>query len=174
MEYIPAIVGFMLLGLVIYYFVQRKRKSILPGQAGITQNDLQFLQSAVAFYQDLNEAEKRRFEKKIAVFLSAVRITGVQTELTRQDNLLVAAGAIIPIFRFDDWQYRNLHEVLVYPNAFSKDYELNGEDINVLGMVGEGALQNVMVLSQPALRQGFANNSEPTNTAIHEFCTLAG
>lgn len=141
-------------------------------EAEISKEDKNFLQSSIAFYQDLKDDEKLLFEKKMVAFLATVRITGIKTVLTRQDNLMVAAGAVIPIFRFDDWHYRNLHEVLVYPNAFSKDYELTGEDLNVLGMVGEGALQNVMVLSQPALRQGFINRNEPTNTAIHEFVHL--
>ncbi len=172
MQYIPAIVGFMILGLVIYYFVQKKKKSVPPEQVRIEQSDLTFLQTAVPFYQNLDESAKKKFEEKVLDFLSTVRITGVETELTRHDNLLVAAGAIIPIFRFEDWQYRNLHEVLVYPNAFSKEFERNGKDGNVLGMVGEGPLQNVMVLSQMALRQGFANRNDPTNTAIHEFVHL--
>ena len=172
MEYIPAIVGFILLGLVIYYFVQQRKKSVPLEPARMRRSDRNFLQNAIPFYQNLTDEEKRKFVEKMIAFLSTVRITGVETTLTRHDHLLVAAGAIIPIFRFDGWQYRNLHEVLVYPNAFSKEFELSGKDGNVLGMVGEGPLQNVMVLSQPALRQGFANRKKPTNTAIHEFVHL--
>lgn len=172
MQYIPAVCVIIVLAFLVYYFAQKKKQVIMPEQNRISESDKQFLQSAIPFYQKLNEDEQKLFEEKMATFLSSTHITGVKTELTRQDNLMVAAGAVIPIFRFNEWQYRNLHEVLIYPNTFSKNYELSGEDVNVLGMVGEGALQNVMVLSQPALRQGFANQNAPTNTAIHEFVHL--
>jgi MtfA peptidase len=172
MQYIPTILGFIVLGLVILYFIKKKSKTVTPQPAGISEDDQQFLETSVPFYQELNREDRELFEQKMVSFLSSVRITGVKTELTHNDNLLVAAGAVIPIFRFSGWQYLNLHEVLVYPNTFSRNYELDGEDLNVLGMVGEGALQNVMVLSQPALRQGFANRKKPTNTAIHEFVHL--
>ena len=41
-----------------------------------------------------------------------------------------------------------------------------------MGMVGEGALNGVMVLSQHELRQAFLNKTSKTNTAIHEFVHL--
>lgn len=84
--------------------------------------------------------------------------------------MLVAA--VIPIFRFSSWQYRNLHEVLLYPAQFSDKFALEGEERNILGMVGEGAMQNVMILSLPALIHGFAQHKQPTNTGIHEFVHL--
>jgi Mlc titration factor MtfA (ptsG expression regulator) len=39
-------------------------------------------------------------------------------------------------------------------------------------MVGTGALQNVMVITKWQLRQGFINNNDARNTAIHEFVHL--
>jgi Mlc titration factor MtfA (ptsG expression regulator) len=39
-------------------------------------------------------------------------------------------------------------------------------------MVGTGALNHVMILSQNELRQSFINNTGKTNTAIHEFVHL--
>jgi Mlc titration factor MtfA (ptsG expression regulator) len=62
---------------------------------------------------------------------------------------------------------------LLYPDSFSKEFELQQEkERPVLGMVGDGAMQHVMILSQPALRQGFINNTDVHNTAIHEFVHL--
>src|SRR6185369_15138359 len=54
--------------------------------------------------------------------LSTVRITGVNAEVEDIDRIFIGAGAIIPVFFFPDWQYINLHEVLVYPGAFNEDY----------------------------------------------------
>ena len=173
MQYVPLLIGLIILALVIWHFVQQKRGKMQVQQAvEPTIEDRKFLEQHIEFYQKLTIAEKKVFEEKLETFLASVRITGVKTEVTQQDCLMVAAGAIIPIFRFDDWQYRNLHEVLLYPGQFSREFQLEGEEINVLGMVGEGAMQNVMVLSQPALRHGFGQHSQPTNTAIHEFVHL--
>jgi Mlc titration factor MtfA (ptsG expression regulator) len=39
-------------------------------------------------------------------------------------------------------------------------------------MVGEGAMNGTMILSKPALHQGFLNETDKNNTAIHEFVHL--
>ena len=72
---------------------------------------------------------------------------------------MVAASAIFPIFAFPDWQYINLNEVLLYPDSFNHDFEQSGSDRAVLGMVGDGALNGVMVLSRHELRQAFSNKT---------------
>lgn len=130
------------------------------------------LQKQVSFYQKLSAEEKLRFENKLQRFLQKVRITGIQTVVEDADKVFVAAGAIIPIFAFKDWEYRNIHEVLIYPGSFDEDYKLNGKGRDVLGMVGNGPMQYVMILSQEELRNGFINNSDTSNTAIHEFVHL--
>jgi len=85
---------------------------------------------------------------------------------------LIGASAVIPIYAFPDWEYVNLNEVLVYPETFSEEFEQEGDHRSVLGMVGSGAMQHVMVISQHALRQGFSNKTDKNNTAIHEFVHL--
>lgn len=173
MEQVPVVIGFIILALVILHFVQKKRGKLLAqSPLDLTASDLKFLDTRIEFYKNLTDEEKKVFEEKLQTFLASVQITGIKTEVTQQDRLMVAAGAIIPIFRFNSWQYRNLHEVLLYPNTFSDKFELEGEERRILGMVGEGAMQNVMLLSQPALRHGFGQHKQPTNTAIHEFVHL--
>ena len=130
------------------------------------------LQEQSVFYNELDPAARRQFENRIQVFLQTTRITGVNTTVEDLDRLLIAASAIIPIFAFPDWQYINLNEVLLYPDSFNHDFEQSGSDRAVLGMVGDGALNGVMVLSQHELRQAFSNKTSKTNTAIHEFAHL--
>ncbi|MEO6130431.1 MAG: M90 family metallopeptidase [Saprospiraceae bacterium] len=99
--------------------------------------------------------------------------TGIVTEIDETDKLLVASSAIIPIFRFPSWRYRNLNEVLIYPGAFNEEYETaGGEERNILGIVGEGSMQRMMILSRPSLRQGFADDGSKQNVGIHEFVHL--
>ena len=130
------------------------------------------LAKEVAFYNTLTLEEKKRFELKIQEFLLNYRITGIQTEVTTIDKLLVASSGVIPIFQFPKWRYHNLYEVLLYPARFNEDFETTGPDRNILGMVGTGYMEGKMILSKPALHHGFDNESDKRNTAIHEFIHL--
>ena len=126
----------------------------------------------VLFYQRLSPGEKIRFEESVKDFLRTTRVTGIKTTIEDSDKIFVAAAAVIPIFKFKGWRYRNIHEVLLYPGSFNHEYQLEGSGRNVLGMVGNGAMQNVMLLSQQDLRNGFLNHTDKSNTAIHEFVHL--
>lgn len=132
----------------------------------------QILQEQVPFYQQLSPEKQTAFEQRAAHFLTQVKITGVKTIVEDTDRVLVAASAIIPIFNFADWEYQNLHEVLLYPDSFSHEFEQEGAGRNILGMVGTGAMNHVMILSQFELRQSFSNETGKSNTAIHEFVHL--
>ena len=96
----------------------------------------------------------------------------MNTTVEELDKVLIASSAVIPIFNFKEWEYMNLHEVLLYPDAFDHEFEQQGEGRNIGGMVGTGALNHMMILSQHDLRQAFINNTGKNNTAIHEFVHL--
>lgn len=131
------------------------------------------LSEKVTFYQELPKADKTRFEEGVLHFLDEVRITGVGTEVDDTDKLLVAASAVIPLFGFPGWRYRNVDEVLLYEDAFNKDYDTQkGEERNILGMVGGTGMNRTMILSKPALHQGFAHRNSKNNVGIHEFVHL--
>jgi MtfA peptidase len=130
------------------------------------------LAEQVPFYQQLSEDKQKEFENRVQQFLAAVKITGIKTEVEDSDRVLVAASAVIPIFNFPGWEYIHLHEVLLYPDSFNHEFEQKGANRDVLGMVGSGALNHVMILSQHELRQGFLNKTGKGNTAIHEFVHL--
>jgi Mlc titration factor MtfA (ptsG expression regulator) len=160
----------IIIALVVVVFALYKRpikKADLP--AGYKK----ILSEHVAFYRTLDDKGKIRFEEKIKEFLGYIRITGVNTNVDDLDTLLVASSGVIPIFGFPEWRYYNLGTVLLYPNSFNEIHFLaEGADRHVLGMVGEGAMQRIMILSKPALRAGFANESGKENTGIHEFVHL--
>lgn len=126
----------------------------------------------VSFYNQLSEEEKVRFEYKIQEFLLNCRITGIKTEVETIDKVLVASSAVIPIFGFKSWRYLNLHEVLLYPATFNQNFDLTGSSRYIAGMVGSGYMEGKMILSKPALRHGFKNEFNNSNTAIHEFVHL--
>jgi len=130
------------------------------------------LERYVVFYRGLTEEEKRRFETEIQIFLHETRITGIQTELDDETIVLAAASAEIPVFSFPEWEYENLGEILIYPSAFTKDFRTKGDGRTVLGMVGTGIMNGIMILSQDALIAGFANPNDKKNVGIHEFAHL--
>jgi hypothetical protein len=168
METIIGIAGIAIMGVLLSLAFRRKKA--FPTLSSETIQPL--LQEHVAFYQALNVEQKAQFEKRVIGFLEKVHITGVNTTVEDIDRALVAAGAIIPIFSFPDWEYRNIHEVLLYPGSFDDEFKQDTKDRNILGMVGTGPMQNVMILSQQNVRDGFRNTPDKHNTAIHEFVHL--
>ena len=149
-----------------------KRKKI-PVDNIFPAEYLNILNEKVSFFQRLNADDKKIFENKISQFLNTTKITGIGTDVEVLDSVLVAASAIIPIFAFTNWQYNNLNEVLLYPQSFNEQFNAEtSAEKPVLGMVGSGAMHRVMILSKPALREGFANKTDKNNTGIHEFVHL--
>ena len=131
------------------------------------------LQEKIAFYNALSDEEKAQFEFRVQEFLLNYRITGIQVDVTDEDRLLVASSAIIPIFQFPKWRYSDLYEILLYPDMFNHRFETMGPNRGILGMVGTGGLlDGKMIFSKPALHHGFANETDKSNTAIHEFVHL--
>jgi MtfA peptidase len=166
MSSILLVAGFLL------YRVLRKPKDTLESYKPLPESYKSILQQEVPFYRQLNASEKFSFERRVQHFLGKVKVTGIKTTVEDIDRVLVAASAIIPIFNFDNWQYINLHEVLLYPDSFNHEFEQQGAGRDILGMVGSGAMNNMMILSQLELRQAFSNKTGKSNTAIHEFVHL--
>ncbi|TMI87643.1 MAG: zinc-dependent peptidase [Bacteroidetes bacterium] len=163
---IAFVLGLIILITLFVFEIRIKEIVLLPDDYKILLNDY------VKFYQQLDDDEKKKFEDRVQHFLTAVRITGVNAEVEDMDRVFIGAAAIIPVFAFPDWQYVNLHEVLVYPGTFNQDFDQAGWDRYITGMVGSGAMQHVMIISKWQLRQGFINNADAHNTAIHEFAHL--
>ncbi|MEO5681734.1 MAG: M90 family metallopeptidase [Chitinophagaceae bacterium] len=168
MQIVTVIILLIVIAGTIYTSLRKKPPLLQPG----IETERQLLQQHVPFYQALAPAEKERFETALQKFLQTVRITGVQTKVEDMDMVFIAAAAIIPIFAFEGWEYRNIHEVLLYPDSFDQEYRTTGNGRDTLGMVGTGPMQNVMILSKHDVREGFLNNTGKSNTAIHEFVHL--
>jgi MtfA peptidase len=153
--------------LAMFVFKPRRTETF-----SMPENYKQLLNDYVKFYFRLDETDKQKFEDRFQKFLSSVRIVGANAEVEDLDRVLIAAGAIIPVFHILDWEYLNLREVLLYPGSFNQDFDQHGGERSITGMVGTGALQNVMIISKWELRQGFINPNDNRNTAIHEFVHL--
>jgi MtfA peptidase len=154
--------------LIILFVFRPRRKDMIawPEDYKDTLNDY------VSFYANLEEEGKKRFEEKFEKFLLATKIIGANANIEDLDTVLIGAAAVIPVYYITDWEYVNLKEVLVYPGNFNTEFEQEGHERMISGMVGTGHLQNVMILSKWELRQGFINSQSNRNTALHEFIHL--
>ncbi len=155
--------------LIALYFIFRKKK---VNPVLLTKQDRQLLADNVEFYQKLDHSKKSTFEQRISLFLGSVKIEGVGVIVTPLDRVLVAASAIIPIFGFDEWTYKNLGSVVLYPDTFNKDFQFEDGERNIMGMVGNGYMNGQMILSRSALHHGFSKSAGKENTGIHEFVHL--
>ncbi len=165
----PFIVLLALL-LIVLFFIFYKRP---PKKISLPENYTEILNKHVSYYERLDEKSKARFVEKIKEFLGYVRIDGIDTTVDDLDKLLVASSAVIPVFGFEKWKYYNLKNVLLYPASFNREEFLaSGYEKNTLGMIGTGPMQRVMILSKPALHEGFMNKYSTSNTGIHEFVHL--
>src|ERR1700750_1928119 len=164
------IIFLTMMSVIIFFILRKKNKN--HDAISLPDNFRVLLNEHVAFYRQLNDAGKLRFENRIKEFLSYVRIHAVNTEIDDLDKLLVASSAVIPVFNFN-WHYHNLRDVLIYGDTFNQEeFSVTAEERNVLGLVGTGAMERMMILSKPALRQGFKNENSVSNTGIHEFVHL--
>jgi len=170
---------FLLIGIIALLVPLSKKKSPPPKAFKLRQTPnlwKKLLHKKVHFYRNLNENQKLQFESDVQRFLAEVKIHGVRTEVDLEDRLLVAASAVIPLFGFPAWNYKNLDEVLLYPGAFDRNFNLiargqSGEEF-ITGMVGNGAMEGKMILSKPSLHLGFDNAHDKKNVGIHEFVHL--
>jgi len=150
-------------------FLSTNKKTIVKQVVVAVEKDV----VDILFYQRLSGEDKKRFLKEVNSFLQRINITAINTDITDIDKIHVAVSAVIPMFAFEGWEYPHLEEVLIYNDHFNMGFETEGnEDRNIMGLVGTGAYKNKMLLSKPALQEGFNNKTDKNNTAIHEFVHL--
>ena len=160
---------------IIIKYVVRPSKNLPKGKLkSLPAGFREILLSRVRYYQNLTEEQKKEFEARILMFLSEKKITGVDTDVSDEDMLLVASSAVIPMFGFPYYNYPRVYEILLYPNSFDKEFQ-TGNDIsgkNILGMVGDGFLKGHVLLSKPDLEAAFDGSRHKNNVGIHEFIHL--
>jgi Mlc titration factor MtfA (ptsG expression regulator) len=162
----------LLVAIATWFLFRGKGKPVVISNEKQENNFRELLSTHVKFYQNLDDAGQNRFEQLLAEFLTVTHIEGVGTEITDLDRVLIASSAVIPIFGFPEWQYNNLTNVILYPDTFDGKFQFEGENRNILGMVGSGYMNGQMLLSRAALTKGFSASAGKENAAIHEFVHL--
>lgn len=165
------IIGLLVVSVFIPLLRLRKREKQLKNTP-LSDAYKALLNKYVGYYQDLDAIGKARFEALVNEFLQYVHIEGVGTAIADLDRVMIASSAVIPIFGFPDWKYNNLTNVILYPDTFDHNFQFEGDERNILGVVGSGYMNGQMLLSRAALTKGFSGSSGTEHTAIHEFVHL--
>lgn len=129
-----------------------------------------WLASHVALYERLDAAGRRRFERDVQIYLAEQRFEYV--EGVARDPLLelaVAAGAALLLAGRPDWELPTRRTVLFYPDRFDDLYEPDTRDADFDGMVHP---QGPLILSAPAVREGWAYAGDGNNVVLHELAHL--
>lgn len=144
-----------------------------PGRIILGVNDRYWLAEHIAFYRKLKGEDKKVFEDRVGLFLSDIIVTEIGKEVPEKSTCFyVASSAVIAYWGLPYWNYGRLSEVLVYPTNFTDENALDVKG-NVLGKVHHGGLMDTtMILSLPALIDGFRRHNDHQNVGIHEFSHL--
>lgn len=169
-----AFIGFIGLLIFIYYrwATRKKRLAEKAIQKGFPKDWRHLLASNVAFYNALNKRQKRRFERRVTIFLAQTNVAGIETEVDDLSRLLIAASAVIPTWGYKDWEYPNLGEVYLTDGAVAVHSPEPGSQNITAGQIKPQGNQHMVVLSKQALVQGFANPKDSRNVGLHEFAHL--
>ncbi len=162
----------VLMAAITYFTISKKKKKEEAIEKPFPEAWTSYLLKNVTFFRSLSTEDQLVFQKWINQFLYEKKITPVGTIVTDENRLLVASSAIIPVFSFPFYMYPNLDEVLIYPDTFDYDYNFEGPNRTILGMVGTGVMDGKMILAKTALEHGFWNDNDKRNVGIHEFIHL--
>lgn len=144
----------------------------IPAKIVISQQQREVLKNKVSFYSSLNVSDKVLFEQRCLAFIYNTEFIGHDLIVSEVDKILIASGSVILAWGFKRWSYVKVDTVYLVSNPFSDNSEFGQHDSNITGLVGTAHLRGKMILSQPALHQGFDNSLDKRNVAIHEFAHL--
>ena len=133
-----------------------------------------------AHYRSLPPEVGQEFNRQVQVFLTDKQITPVETRLTAEARLLVAASAVTLTAGWPGYTWDQLREVLVYPDHFDRDYQFAStpSDEGTPGLhpepilTGQAHPWGVVILSHPALQASFAATGRRGHVGFHEFAHL--
>lgn len=148
------------------YFTRRYRKRRKILVTPFPAEWIEILEKNVPFYSLLNEEDRNIFQKKIQLFLGGVLITGIGVEIDDLTRVLVASGAVIPVFKVFDWEYTQVTDIFVCPDKFNEYFPVPRTKANILGMVIHN--KSSVYLSRESLLRGFSK-TDGSNAGIHEF-----
>lgn len=169
-----SLVGILIIS-ILYSRWKRKKELAKNMSEPFSKRRTDFLEKKVLFYQGLSNEDKNIFKKRVQLFIATKIIKGVDTEIDDDIKVMVASSAVIPTFAFSEFNYPNVHTVLIYPNSFDSKFQTepnSGQEQNILGMVDGNFSNSTVILSKPDLVKAFDGLPHKENVGIHEFVHL--
>ncbi|MGS2725207.1 zinc-dependent peptidase [Psychroserpens sp. BH13MA-6] len=130
----------------------------------LNKSERRVLNQRFGFYQKLNHIQKKRFEHRVARFLSKKEFIGREGFIiTAESKVLIAATATMLTFGFRNYNIDLVETIIVYPAAF---YSHSNETYH------KGELNpklRALVLSWEDFVHGYDIARDNLNLGIHEF-----
>ena len=126
-----------------------------------------FLLQHSAHYRRLSRRLQTTFEQDVQRFVTAQRITGVETTVDDPLRLLVAASAVTLSVGWPGYKWSEVSEVLLYPDDFNRDYAIGRRELS-----GIAHVWGTVILSVPSLWHSFAYHDHSYHLGFHEFAHL--
>lgn len=121
-----------------------------------------FLEKNNGFYRNLSLPGKAKFIHRLEEFIADKLFMGSHgLAIEDQHRWLISSGAIMITFGSEDYLFKNVKEIVVYPEEFYHP-ALNK-------MLKGGSSRFQILLSWNNSLKGFKNDSDALNLVIHEF-----
>ena len=91
----------------------------------------------------------------------------MEVPVTDELRMLVAASAVTLSVGWPDYEWDQLTEVLLYPQAFDRDWSFEGDEL-----LGEAHPWGTIILSVPSLLESFEDPDDGFHVGLHEFAHL--
>jgi Mlc titration factor MtfA (ptsG expression regulator) len=124
----------------------------------------ELLNARFGYYRRLPDTLRAEFDRQTQIFVAEKAITGIETEVTDETRLLVAASAIALSAGWPGYAWDRVSEVLIYPSGFDEGYRFDRPD-----RAGQADHWGVVILSAPALERSFSEREPAHHVGIHEF-----
>mgnify|MGYP003412216565 FL=1 len=139
---------------VHFYFKLRK----LP------VNLLNQLQLRCSFYKGLNQRDQLYFEHRVVCFLRKYTFTSRNQAIIDDElRILISSAYVMITFGMRRYLLNSFKTILIHPDSYfsAQESQLHNGEFN--------PKYKAVVFSRKALIQGFENDSDNLNLAIHEF-----
>ena len=145
--------------------LRRRRAARMPLPHGATA----WLERHVRLYGRLDAEARTRFDTDVLILLDEWSIEGAaDVEVTDIMRLSVVAGAALLLHGRPDWELPYRQSVVIYPDAFGDDYQVESEG-EFEGMAHE---QGPVILSAKALEDSWKGDTDGWNVVLHELAHL--
>jgi Mlc titration factor MtfA (ptsG expression regulator) len=116
-----------------------------------------------SYYSNLSDNGQKKFEYRLSEFMRSKNFVGRQNlVVTDEMKILISAAAIQLTFGLEDFAFRNLHTINIFPGIFhSKLYNTSFKGLTTR--------DGVLSLSWADFKSGYENETDKLNLGLHEM-----